>query len=57
MKDETVISCIKCGRKHYLTPDGKGHVRPVFCCGDELGGKKKKVTSGITSTKTVSKKK
>ncbi len=56
MKDESVITCKKCGSKHYMTADGKGHAIPVFCCGDELGKNKKKGTSRITSTKTVSKK-
>jgi hypothetical protein len=57
MREDSVISCKKCGRKHYMTKDGRGHVMPVFCCGDELGKSGKGLTSRITSTKKVSNKK
>ncbi|MHB8881856.1 MAG: hypothetical protein ACYC69_10170 [Thermodesulfovibrionales bacterium] len=57
MKDKPIITCKKCGQKHYLTPDGKGHIMPVFCCGDELNKASAKKTSGAAATKTTKKKK
>jgi hypothetical protein len=57
MKEDSVISCKKCGSKHYMTSDGKGHVMPVFCCGNELGKSRRGATSRTSSAKKVSNKK
>lgn len=57
MNDKPVITCKKCGEKHYLTPDGKGHIMPVFCCGDELKKASAKKAPGAVAPKTARKKK
>ncbi|MGC2062759.1 MAG: hypothetical protein WA610_07255 [Thermodesulfovibrionales bacterium] len=57
MKEESTIMCRQCGVKHYMTPDGKGHMMPVFCCGSELIKAEVKATSSNALKKTVRKKK
>jgi len=57
MKDESVIVCRQCGKKHYMTSDGKGHTMPVFCCGSDLEKAKKKTTSSSTLKGPAKKKK
>jgi hypothetical protein len=57
MKEGATITCKKCGVKHYMTLDGKGHMMPVFCCGSELKKTAGKATSSNALTQTARKKK
>lgn len=57
MNKGSTITCKKCGLKHYMALDGKGHVMPVFCCGSELTKAVGKTTSSKALNKNVSKKK
>ena len=56
MKETETITCKKCGQQHYMTPDGKGHFMPVFCCGNELRKALGEKTSTGKSKKLVKKK-
>lgn len=57
MKESSAIICKKCGVKHYMAKDGKGHAMPVFCCGSELKTAESSVTSSNALKKTQGKKK
>jgi len=57
MKEKATMACKKCGVKHYMTTDGKGHTMPVFCCGSELTKTEAAATSSNALKTTTGKKK
>ncbi|MBI5101890.1 MAG: hypothetical protein HZB33_08675 [Nitrospirae bacterium] len=57
MKDGSVVTCRKCGTKHYMKSDGTGGVMPVYCCGERLGKATKKPAPTAPPTSNKSRKK
>ncbi len=44
MKETTTYECRKCGNRFVVSGKGKEKLVPLYCCGEDITKKKKKVT-------------